>query len=363
MTQKINAVDIEQFRGTTFFSLTPHKWGNRAKAANASAHIAYLNQLGAEKEKAKADGQEAKANIAADGATTADAVAKASRDGKAAVTATKRLLVSKPLDEMCKFLTEFKASICGQFGIAQQSKVLKGIYVVRNELIQTVEDKIAAAQERLTAETVITESGEIVPGYLPAFLEDYPAAIERTRTLPLLEGGLGPLFDSRDYPSAENLAGFFSLDSQWLALGIPDDLPPALKAKAAERFEKQMTDAAEECKDALRSSLAQFLSNLKERLQDDPKTGKPKIFRDTLIGNVRSFCEVFDARNFLKDEALENLVNKSRAVLANKDVTPESIRKYSSIREQTRKQFEEISTELDGMIETSKGRAFDLSDD
>jgi len=146
-------------------------------------------------------------------------------------------------------------------------------------------------------------------------------------------------------------------------LGIPDDLPPALKAKAAERFEKQMTDAAEECKDALRSSLAQFLSNLKERLQDDPKTGKPKIFRDTLIENVRSFCEVFDARNFLKDEALENLVNKCRAVLANKDVTPESIRKYSSIREQTRKQFEEISTELDGMIETSKGRAFDLSDD
>lgn len=353
MTQKINSVDVEQFRGTTFFSLTPHRWGNRAKVKNAEAHSAYLDQLRAEI--AKSD-KPATQNVSAD--------IPSGGKGKAAVSATKRLLISEPLEEMNKFLTEVKTSLCGPFGIAQQSKVMKGLYIVQNDFIQQIEDKIAEAQERLTGETWIdSATGDMRPGYLPAFLDDYSAAIERTRTAPLLDGGLGPLFDSADYPSKDQLREMFSLDSQWLALGIPDDLPPALKAKAAEKFERQMTEAADECKSALRASLGQLLGNLTERLADDPKTGKTKIFRDTLIENVRSFCEVFDARNFLKDDALADLVSKCRAVLDDKTLDADKLRKYSAVRENTKKTFDEIKGQLDTMIETEKSRQFSLADD
>lgn len=366
MTQKISTVDVEEFRGTTFFSLTPHKPGNRLKVKDAAAHAAYLAQLAAEVDAARArkEGRAAVSlsQVSADGAAGNGSRADA---GRLALTATKRLLVSEPLEELYSYLTEVKQSICGPFGPAQQSKVLKGLYVVRNDLIQTIEDQITQAQERITADTWIDpQTGDIRPGYIRAFLDDLPAAIERTRTLPLLDGGLGPLWNADDYTKlAEEWKDAFGLDSQYLALGIPEDLPPALKQKAAAKFEQQMTEAAEECKMAMRVSLGAFLDRLTERLADDPTTGKPKIFRDSLIENVRQFCAAFDARNFVNDSALADLVGKCRKILEDKTITPDKIRQYSSVRENTLAKFQEVKNLLDPMIQTKGGRQFALDDD
>ena len=197
MTTRINSVDVEQFRGTTFFRLTPHRWGNRAKIKNPEAHAAWLAQLTAEIADAKAK-KEGKAPSVTNAA--ADLPPKNGADlSKSSVTATKRLLVSEALDRLNAHLSETKAAICGPFGVAQQSKVLDGIYVVRNELIETVEAQIKEAQDRLTADWLDPKTVEMKKGFLPDFLADLPAAIERTRTLPLLQGGLGPLFDPKDY--------------------------------------------------------------------------------------------------------------------------------------------------------------------
>jgi hypothetical protein len=363
MVQKINSVDVEQFRGTTFFRLTPHRPGNRVKIKDPAKHAAYLAQLREEVEAKKAGRRAA----TVDAGTTNGASSNGRNGGpdtsKASATGTKRLLVSPALDALNEHLTATKTALCGPFGIAQQSKVLEGVYVVRNEFIETIEEKIRIAQDKLEGNWLDPETAEMKPGYLPAFLDDLPAAIERTRTLPLLEGGLGPLFEPADYATiAEDWKEAFSLDSQWLALGIPDDLPPALKAKTAEKFERQMVEAAEECKDALRCSLGNFLDNLVERLTPG-EDGKPKVFRDTLIENVRQFCQVFDARNFLNDTELSDLVSKCKAVLQDPNATPEKIRQYSSVRENTAKQFQAIQAELGAMIETRKARAFDLSED
>ena len=361
MTTSITAVDVEQFRGTTFFRLTPHRPGNRVKIKDQSKHAAYLARLQMEIAAAKAskEGRSAVSlsQVAADQTQPSNGKTDTS---KTSVSATKRLLVSPALDRLNQHLTETKNAICGTFGPAQQSKVLDGIYVVRNELIETIENQIAEAQARINDTWIDAKTGDVNPGFLPAFLEDLPQAIERARTLPLLEGGLGPLFDQDDYKTlADDWKEAFSLESQWLALGVPEDLPPALKAKAAEKFEKQLTEAAEECKDALRASLGSFLDRLVERLTPD-ESGKPKVFRDSLIENVRQFCEAFDARNFVKDDQLSALVTKCRKVLSNPQVTPDKVRKYSSVRENTAAQFAEIKRTLDGMIETRKARVFDL---
>lgn len=356
---QVNTLNVEQFRGTVFFTFTPHKWGCRAKIKDPAKHREYLDRLAAEICAKKGQGAKpTTANVAADlepmrnGATT--------DTSRAAATGTKRLLISPKLDALTEYLTSAKDKVLGMFGVAQQSRVLRGLYVLRNDLIEQVNGDIEAAAERLT-ENWIDEQGETRPGFLPDFLASYAEDIEKTRTAPLLEGGLGPLFDPDDYPTEAELRDKFSIDISWLALGIPEDLPPALKAQAAAKYEKQLAEAAEECKDALRASLGSFLDRLVERLTV-AEGEKPKVFRDTLIENVRSFCEVFDARNFLNDTELAGLVAKCRALLTDPKLTPDNIRKYADVRENTRRAFEEIQTTLNAAIVTRKGRKFDFSE-
>lgn len=353
---QISTINAEQFRGTTFFTLTPHRWGNWAMIRDSGKHLEYMTQKAAEIAAKKNQGEK----IAA--APLAVASDSGVDQSKGAVTGKKRLLVSAKLDALNTYLSDTKAKLCGVFGVAQQSRVLRGLYVLRNELIEEVNQQAEEARERLTEPTLDPETGETRPGLVPDFLASYRADIERTRTLPLLDGGLGPLFDESDYPSEAQLAERFGLDVSWLALGIPEDLPPALKEKAAAKFESQLQEAAEECKGALRASLGTFLDRLVERLQPTAE-GKPKVFRDSLIENVAAFVDVFDKRNFVQDGELAALVDKCKAVLSDPKLTPENVRKYADVRENTRQKFEEISGALNKMIETRKARAFDFADE
>lgn len=365
MQTKVNTVDAEQFRGTKFFTLTPHKWGNRAKVRDPEAHGAYMAALQAEIEEAKRTGSApSRAAVAVDGsAPRTNGNGKTGADtSKASLSASKALLVSPPLDELNAYMAKIKDQVCGRFGPAQQSKVLEGIYVVKDELIQDVDATIEEANARLNGSWIDPKTGETQPGYIDAFLDDIPAAIERSRTYPLLKGGLGPLFDPADYEGLRaKLESRFSLECLYIALGIPEDLPPALKAKAAEKFEAKVSAAAEEVTTALYCSLGGFLDNLTDKLAPT-EDGKPKVFRDSLIENVRQFCACFDARNFTKDAQLEELVNKCRAILSDSTITPDNVRKYSEVRENTRAKFAEIQEALNGAIETRKARAFDFSE-
>lgn len=360
MTTQLSTVNIDAFRGTTFFNLIPQMWGARRQVKNLDAYAQYLQQLGKEVEAAKAAKEGRNVSIAAaavEGAT----VGRIDFSKLATAPPPKRLLVSASLDALKNFMKGTKKQICGPFGVAQQSKVLKGIYVLRNEMIKPVDEQITAAQAKIL-ESWVDDAGDIQAGYLEKFLETYEQDIENTRIAPLLQGGLGPLFDRSDYPSAEVLKDQFSLESQWLSIGVSDNVPEEIKEKAKAQFQSRMTEAAEECKDALRVSLAGFLQRLTERLTPD-ESGKPKVFRDSLVENVRQFCQVFDARNFLQDTELETLVGQCRTILEDKTVDAEKLRTSTDVREGVREKFAEIQGKLDAMIETKKGRRYDLADE
>lgn len=328
MTTKISTVNAEQFRDAVFFSMTVRRWGNRAQIKDMSALDAY---------RALRNGKVAGGSVESSGSDKN-------------VKITKILVRSAKLDSINEFLSVTKDRLCGRFGKALPSKVKEGLFVVSKALVQEFEDDLRAAVSKLA---------DLVEDFTA---NDYENAINRARLNDVNaeeDPGLGPLWNAKDYPTADRLAKTFGLEWQWLALGVPEDLPAALRAEAAEKLEKQMTEAATEVRSALYSQLGEFLDHLVDKLTPG-QDGKAKIFRDSLIENVQSFCACFDARNFLRDDTLAAIVAKARAVLDG--VTADKVRKYESVKENTRQAFTAIKAELDKAIETMPGRIFDLDE-
>lgn len=345
---KIQTVNAEQFRDCVFFSLTIRKPGNRAKVRDMSALAEYLRQLNAP----DADG-------AAKVAPAVDLPRNITVDKLGSVKVTKRLLLpdkekdSDPFEAACAFLSERKDRLTGRFGRALPSKIKEGLFVVRKDLVQSFEDDLRA------------DLATLAGTHIPAVQGDYAAAKSRAEKTPVKQGGLGPLYREADYPTVEDFCGLFGLEWQWLALGVPEDLPAALRAEAAEKLEKQFTEAAEEVKNALRVGFQELIAHATEKLTSAPGE-KPKIFRDTLIGNIAQFCEVFDSRNLMNDTELEALVTKAKAVLQGDNgetMDAERLRKFANVRENTAKQFAEIGAALEGMITIQTSRKFELTDD
>lgn len=325
----ISTVNAEQFRNAVFFSLSVRKWGNRAKVKDEAKLREYLALLNAK------DGETVQ--LQSNGESVSAPVTKT----------TKPLVRSDKLDELNRFLSETKSNLCGPFGKANPSKIKDGLFVVSKALVQEFEDTLNGALK------------EMRDKYLPAFLDDYQPAKDRARNDPVKQGGLGPLYNEGDYPLSGELAQLFGLEWQWLALGVPEDLPAALRAQAAEKLEKQFTEAAEEVKTALRASFAELIGHAVERLAPN-EDGKPKVFRDSMIGNIQQFIDVFTARNIMNDTELQQLVDKAQEILV--EANPDSLRKDMTVRDTIKKKFEEVKAILDPMIETKKSRKFQLED-
>jgi hypothetical protein len=346
--QTVNTVDIEQFRECVFFSLTVRKPGNRAKVRDLSALEQYLTLLHAD----NANGDDT-------GSTPAVDLPKNFKGNGDTVKITKRLLLGRkptkedpepdPYVNTCAFLNEAKEKLTGRFGRALPSKIKEGLFVVRKDLVQEFEDELQATLTKLQND------------YIPLVRDEYPMSKERAKTTPVKQGGLGPLYREADYPPMSEFLACFGLEWQWLALGVPDDLPAALRQEAAEKLERQFTEAAEEVKNALRESFADLISHASEKLKPAAPGEKSPVFRDSMIGNIQQFCSVFESRNLMNDQELASLVGQAKQVLTG--LQPDRLRKYANVREATREQFDAIKAQIDTMITKQPSRRFDLSED
>lgn len=368
-------LNVERFNNSFFFNIKISRGGFRVKVRDGAKLAAYLGQLAteitglraqlaseglSEKDIAKRLRQETTAAgaVELDDRTLA-AIASGNVTLPKTISTTKQLLVSPALDELNEFLTATKTRLCGPFGVAVPSRINEGLFVVPASEVEKFEADLRASVAKLRSGFVTPEMDNH-PGYVPAFVADYEAAKERARTMPLLKGGLGPLFDPSDYPQPGEIAGMFDLQWGWLALGVPAGLPESIRAEAQAKFQSQVDEAAAEVKTAMYVQLGELLNHMKERLTTAPGE-KQKIFRDSAIGNILQFCEVFQTRNgIFNDQALAGIVGQVRTVL--QGVTPEKVREFSSVRDNITKQFGEITAQLDAAIETRKGRKLYLDE-
>jgi len=353
----ITTLDAEQFKDSVFLHVTVKgatPW--TAKVTDADKVQQYLTLQAAEIEAKRAAGETIdRSRIALEAPSGATGKAN-----KTALRMTKRLLYSPQFDALRKHLSEAKYAIVAppQYGgLANPSGIMDGLFELHKSLVPRVNAHIEEAKRKLTEPWEDSEGMEHA-GYLVEFLADYPAAIERARTAPVLDGGLGPLFNLADYPSEAEVRAAFDIDRRWLAFGVPEGLPPELRQQALDELRADLRNAGATIKESLRNGFLELLAHGRDVLTTKPGE-KPKAIKESLFGNVLQFCEVFSARNTQNDTELAALVDQCKQTLTGFD--PDKARKFESVREEAAARFAELHRAVDGMITQAKARRFDFN--
>ncbi len=99
--------------------------------------------------------------------------------------------------------------------------------------------------------------------------------------------------------------------------------------------------------EAFLSELAKLVSHLTDRLSGS-EDGKPKIFRDSAVENLRGFFERFRALNVGSNEQLDELVGQCQQIV--QGVQPQDLRDRQSLRQHVSTQLSSVQSVLDGLL-------------
>jgi hypothetical protein len=259
---------------------------------------------------------------------------------KTMISATKQLLDADEYNNIKKLDAEMKSWLAKR---ALPSFFKSGIYLIPFQLVEKVDKRLE--DYRVNRDSLVGK-----------FVNAYSRLKEEAR------GRLNGVFNEADYPPLSEVGKAFGVKSNYVVF----DTPNALKGISEEmwqrekqRAEEMWRDASAEIQNAVRASFADLVSHMVERLAPG-EDGKPKIFKETLVGNMNEFLELFEARNITDDDALAELVSKARAIMAGVD--PEKLRKNKSIRESVQASMSQLKSSLDSMIVTKTSRQINLDE-
>ncbi len=159
---------------------------------------------------------------------------------------------------------------------------------------------------------------------------------------------LGSLYNAGDYPAT--LRGWFDVTFDFPSVEPPDylrQLSPQLYQQEAARVAARFDEAVELAEQAFTEELAKLVSHLTERL-GGAEDGKPKVFRDSVVENLREFFERFRHLNIRSNEQLDDLVGQAQRVV--RGVEPQQLRDNQALRQQVASQLSGVQSVLDGLL-------------
>ncbi len=204
-----------------------------------------------------------------------------------------------------------------------------GIRLIRQDSVDSFQQQMNRFRDQLS---------EVVQNLENDYLELKQSAQRR----------LGDLYNEQDYPAS--MMGLFEVAWDFPSVEPPQhlrQLSPELyeeeRRRVAARFEEAVTLAEQ----AFIEELAGLVGHLTDRLSghDD---GKPKIFRDTAVGNLREFFERFQSLNVRSNDQLEDLVQQCQATVSG--VQPQNLRDDHSLRRQVATELSAVQSVLDGLL-------------
>ena len=153
------------------------------------------------------------------------------------------------------------------------------------------------------------------------FIEDYEDNIDQARL------DLGKLFRIEDYPSKEALQGKFGIryritpvpDADHFIAKLASDDTDRVKRDIEHQIEERLHDAVGD----LYRRLGEAVERVGERLNEDDE-GKPLVFRDSMIENIRGLVDVVPRLNIFGDDTLARLCEQVKDKIAG--VEPDSLR-------------------------------------
>ena len=159
---------------------------------------------------------------------------------------------------------------------------------------------------------------------------------------------LGTLFNPADYP--QSLRGLFSVGWDFPSVEPPDylrQLSPALFEQEQRRAAARFDEAVQLAEETFVGELGKLMSHLTERLsgKDD---GKPKIFRDSAVDNLKEFFQRFQQLNVRSSEELDRLVEQAQQIV--QGIEPQQLRERAPLRQQVATQLAAVQSVLDGLL-------------
>ena len=184
------------------------------------------------------------------------------------------------------------------------------------------------------------------------FIEDYDDYIDQARL------DLGKLFRIEDYPSKEDLQGRFAIRYRITPVPDADHFIAQLASDDTERVKRDIESHIEEqlhgAVGDLYRRLGEAVERVSERLREDDE-GKPLVFRDTMISNIRDLVDVVPRLNIFGDDELASLCAQVKEKIAS--VEPDSLRpSKTSTRRRARRSSATPTTSRRSSLATS-GRA------
>ena len=160
---------------------------------------------------------------------------------------------------------------------------------------------------------------------------------------------LRDLFSEADYP--QNIHLKFNFAWQYLAIDVPGKatiLTPEMYQREVEKFHTMMQETEQLALTALRTEFAGLVDHMLERLtaNDD---GTTRVFRDTLVTNMKDFFGSYDARNLFGDDRLTGIVSHAREILSG--VNPQTLRDNDAFKSHIQNQMERIKAAVDQAVQ------------
>lgn len=159
---------------------------------------------------------------------------------------------------------------------------------------------------------------------------------------------LGTLYNPADYP--DSLVGLFSIQHDFPSVEPPDylrQLNPALYEQQCQRMQGRFDEAVRMAEEAFTAELGKLVSHLTERLSGT-EDGKPKVFRDSAVGNLTEFFERFRDLNVRSDEQLDALVTDAQRIV--RGVRPQQLRDNEGLRRHVASELSAVQSVLDGLL-------------
>lgn len=259
--------------------------------------------------------------------------------------AHKKLLKSPELDALNSHdnsIRRFVANIClpSPFGGSRG-----GVYMVGYRLVEHTDKKL---QEMLAERQRLKRD----------LIRAYPQRIKEA------EVALGPkAFDIRDYATVEQLDEQIQLSWQFFELGaatVLQQISSDIWKREQSKIEQQWAEAQALAQSVMRAQMADLVDRMVERLTGE-KDGKPKVFKNSLVGNMQEFLGLFEGRNITNDVQLAALVDRAKKLLNGVDA--DAIRDSDHTRQYVAKGFEQIKTVMAGMLQEKPKRAYSLEEE
>lgn len=207
---------------------------------------------------------------------------------------------------------------------------IEGACFVPTSLISKIDDQLVAYERRFEA-------------LADAFAADYAAIREGARAK------LGSLYSESDYPKDVRRRFGFSWSFITLApAGNMQLLSPELVKREERKFQQLMQQAQADAVGALRTRFAELVDHVVDRLTGDREGGKPKVFRDSLVTNIKDFLGVFQHLNVADDGALKALVERVESFTSGVDAG--ALREDGALRAHVATKMAEVQTSLDSMM-------------